>query len=116
KALEAHRKSLSIMPSASAWGNIGWILKKQGRVREEDQAYREAIKLEPDSPSPYFNLGVCLSRQGRLREAEEVYRESLSKLNKYLASAGSPGGYLQTRRLELRLPGRLLPACNQPRL
>ena len=55
-----------------------------GDLRSSERAFKEAIRLHPNSGSAYNNLAQVLLEQGRHREAREAARR-----------AGSLGGPLQ---------------------
>lgn len=52
----------------AAWG--------EGRVEEAEEAYREALRLRPSSPSALYSLGVLLRVTGRPDEADEAFAEA----------------------------------------
>ncbi len=54
----------------------GNLLKCQGRLRESEQAYRQALQERPDLFDAWNNLGALLERD-RLQDAETAYREAL---------------------------------------
>jgi protein O-mannosyl-transferase len=83
-ALEECRKSIAMEPQYGAYEFMGMILLQQGRSSEAEQAYRNAIRLNPTAASVYFNLGVLLDKQGRRKEAaDEIARAaSLDPANK----------------------------------
>jgi Flp pilus assembly protein TadD len=60
-----------------AHNNLGLALAGQGREREAEAAYREALRLRPNFPLAHYNLGGALLKQGREREAEAAFREAL---------------------------------------
>ena len=41
--------------------NLGAALSHQGRHKEAEAAFREAIRLKPDDPLAHHNLGAALS-------------------------------------------------------
>jgi tetratricopeptide (TPR) repeat protein len=59
------------------WGWLGSSLTEQGRVAEAIEAYREALRIDPQSVEEHLNFGRFLERQDRLDEAVEAYREVL---------------------------------------
>jgi tetratricopeptide (TPR) repeat protein/tRNA A-37 threonylcarbamoyl transferase component Bud32 len=86
--------------SPGAQLNLGVALADQGRVKEAEAAYREAIRLKADYAQAHGNLGLALGGQGRAREAEAAMREAI-RLAPDLAQAHDNLGTL------LRGQGRL---------
>jgi len=74
------REMLTLGPSADAQNNLGSMLQKQGRVAEAVASYRQAVKLQADSPLMWNNLGFALQLQGDHDEAMRCYRRAL-KIN-----------------------------------
>jgi tetratricopeptide (TPR) repeat protein len=72
--------------SPGAYVNLGNALSEQGRHRDAEEAYRQAVKLRPDYAEAHSNLGNVLSDQGRHRDAEEAHRQAV-KLRPGLARA-----------------------------
>ncbi len=54
----------------------GNLWKRQGRLQESEQAYRQALQERPDFFDAWNNLGALLETD-RLQEAEAAYREAL---------------------------------------
>jgi eukaryotic-like serine/threonine-protein kinase len=52
----------------------GHALGSQGRYKEAEAAYREAIRLRPDYAEAHCNLGYVLRAQGRFAESLTAYR------------------------------------------
>jgi Tfp pilus assembly protein PilF/dipeptidyl aminopeptidase/acylaminoacyl peptidase len=77
---EAHyRDSLAIKPQPAIYNDLGFVLERQGLPDEAAKAYREAVKLDPDSASAQYNLGSSLARSGNFAEAENHLRRALKK-------------------------------------
>lgn len=59
---------------------LGDIYFQQGKLKEAEAAYREALQRDPEDPDFQAHLGQCLLRQGRVPEArpllEKVAREN----------------------------------------
>ena len=49
--------------------NLGTVLELLGRTVDAEQAYRQAIGLEPGFPQAAINLGHLCERQGRAEDA-----------------------------------------------
>lgn len=58
--------------------NNAFSLKRQGKLREAEEAYRKAIQFDPKYCDAMDNLGVLLRGRGELDEAAEWYRRSLA--------------------------------------
>ena len=61
-----------------AWFNLGVARQHAGEPEEAEFAYRQALKLRPESPAPLINLAIVKYAQGDTEGACEVYREALS--------------------------------------
>lgn len=57
--------------------NLGVALMVEGRVREAETQFAEALRINPDFEEARVNLGVAYKQQGRLEEALEQYYEVL---------------------------------------
>ena len=53
-------------------------------------AFKEAIRLKPESPESHYNLGIALQQQGKLAEAVAAHKEA-TRL-KPDDSLGTPAG------------------------
>ncbi|HYR83457.1 MAG TPA: tetratricopeptide repeat protein [Terriglobia bacterium] len=57
----------------------GLLLSKKGLWKEALQAYKESLRINPDSAETYLNLGFVYYELGYDREAQEAF-EKASKL------------------------------------
>lgn len=75
-ALELRPKAKS---NATHWFNFGYYLHIDfGRYAESEQAYREAIRLDPNYAAPWNGLGtLLLDHLARYAESEQAYREAI---------------------------------------
>jgi Flp pilus assembly protein TadD len=80
---------------AQGHSNRGDTLHRQGRFKEAEAAYREAVCFLPDNPTVHVNLGVTLGAQGRFEEAEAAYREALRLDTDNAVAHWNLGGALQ---------------------
>jgi tetratricopeptide (TPR) repeat protein len=55
----------------------GQALSGQGKYKEAEAAYREAIRVKPDDPEAHNNLGAALRDQGKFKEAEAASRQAI---------------------------------------
>ncbi len=57
-AESAWRHVLTLVPSAAAWGNLGNVLKHEGRRQEAIHAFREGLKLQPKLAGLQLDLAL----------------------------------------------------------
>lgn len=62
--------------SPLAHNSLGMALRLQGRDKEAEAAYREAIRLNPDQAEAHYNLGILLMEVGDYRGALSELRTS----------------------------------------
>lgn len=78
KAEEHYRAAVSLNPNQFA--NIhyyyGVLLLGQGKYQEAEQAFRQALQVNPFYAEAHNNLGALLERQGRLEEALREFRKA----------------------------------------
>jgi len=53
------------------------VWARQGRYREAEAAYREAVRTDPGRVRAYLGLGLVLRRQRRSAEAEAVFKQAI---------------------------------------
>ena len=63
--------------NAPAQNNLGVALSNQGNPTEAMIHYREAIRLQPNSPNARYNLGIKLAETGQLDEALQQFTQAL---------------------------------------
>jgi tetratricopeptide (TPR) repeat protein len=71
------RAACAIEDSPSTLTLLGVALRHLGRNLDAEQAYRQAIRLDPDWGEAYFNLGVLLQEDQR-SVAQALFRRALS--------------------------------------
>ncbi|XP_033989143.1 protein O-mannosyl-transferase TMTC2a isoform X1 [Trematomus bernacchii] len=59
---------------AKAWGNLGNVLKNQGKMAEAEAAYRNALHHRGNMADMLYNLGLLLQENERLSEALHYYK------------------------------------------
>jgi superkiller protein 3 len=79
KAEKYYRDALAIKPNAETWNGLGYALSRLRRNDEAVEAYREAVKADPDFAPGVDNLADSLARQGSYAEAEGWYRRALAR-------------------------------------
>jgi tetratricopeptide (TPR) repeat protein len=72
--------SFAVERNPRAWlarNNLGKALLEERRPGEAAAQFREAIRLEPDSPEAHANLGNCLAAEGLAADARQEYAAAL---------------------------------------
>ncbi len=92
EAEAAYRKAIELNPSdATAYYNLGILLKNLKRYDEAEAAYRKAIELNPSYATAYSNLAILLRVTERAKEAlsllEKVIEIDSEDFNPYLGIA-----------------------------
>ncbi|XP_034032961.1 protein O-mannosyl-transferase TMTC2 [Thalassophryne amazonica] len=59
---------------AKAWGNLGNVLKSQGKMDEAEQAYRNALYYRSNMADMLYNLGLLLQESNKFSEALRYYK------------------------------------------
>jgi Tfp pilus assembly protein PilF len=76
-AAEAYRQSIKLDPynSADGYYALGLVYRDWGKVDEEVQAYKQAIRSRPDYTVAYERLGSRYLKSKKFNEAVEVFRQ-----------------------------------------
>ncbi|MFK0191199.1 tetratricopeptide repeat protein [Kitasatospora sp. NPDC090308] len=83
-ALASAQDSSDRLDEASAWDNLGVVLRGVGRFEEAEQAHRNALALWQDVGDRrnevvgWGGLGIVLREMGRFEEAERAFRAAMS--------------------------------------
>lgn len=78
-AIPNYRKALTFPTYSSpelAYHNLGEAYLRQGKLRESEEALRQAIQLEPKNQFSHYLLGVVLAEGGRRDEARAAFRQA----------------------------------------
>ncbi|MFM7163556.1 MAG: tetratricopeptide repeat protein [Planctomycetaceae bacterium] len=100
RALDAYAKAAELDPhlAAAVWRQ-GVVFDKQGRVRESEACYRQALKLSPKDPDLLCDYGYSLYLQRRWAEAEGSLRKAVAEAPRHQRSHCNLGLVLaQTER------------------
>ncbi|KAG8439528.1 hypothetical protein GDO86_005650 [Hymenochirus boettgeri] len=84
-----YRSGIKVNP-AKAWGNLGNVLKSQGKIPEAENAYRNALYYRSNMADMLYNLGLLLQENSKFSEALHYYKLAIGS-RPTLAS-----GYLNT--------------------
>jgi DNA-binding winged helix-turn-helix (wHTH) protein/tetratricopeptide (TPR) repeat protein len=80
KAAQSYRGIIDSYPrSSNAYGGLIWQYLALGQFAKAEGAGREALRLSPDSLTPYINLSGALVSQERLEEAQAILREAQAR-------------------------------------
>ena len=70
---------VAVPPPIESQYNRGVDLYDQGKYAEAIEAYKLALRVNPDDTLAKYNLAVVYQDQGKLDDAETLYREILSR-------------------------------------
>ncbi|MDD4913654.1 MAG: tetratricopeptide repeat protein [Methylococcales bacterium] len=76
-AEQCYRKALALKADARGYFNLGATLYGQGKHPQAIEAFREALRLDPQFADAWNNLGETFRDQGNMEEAVRCYREAL---------------------------------------
>ncbi|XP_068611665.1 protein O-mannosyl-transferase TMTC2 [Brachionichthys hirsutus] len=68
-----YKSGIGVNP-AKAWGNLGNVLKNQGKMAEAEKAYRNALHHRGNMADMLYNLGLLLQEKERFSEALRYYK------------------------------------------
>jgi tetratricopeptide (TPR) repeat protein len=72
-----YRAALAVRPrSASAWNNLGNVLKKLDKLDDAAACYERSIELDPKFYMAHSNLGLVRHKQGKLDDAIACWRRA----------------------------------------
>ncbi|MCI4388843.1 hypothetical protein PGIGA_G00090750 [Pangasianodon gigas] len=71
-----YRSGITVNP-AKAWGNLGNVLKNQGKMAEAEEAYRNALYYRGNMADMLYNLGLLLQESERFSEALHYYKRAI---------------------------------------
>ncbi len=74
---------------------LSLALDGQQKFTEAVISYKNALKLQPNSPDLYFNLGIALTHLNRLEEAATTYQQAIKVNPNFFEAHGNLGIILQ---------------------
>ena len=85
-AAAAFQKSISLLPTAAGYTNLGTALFFQGHYRESVPAFERAVELQPSNPLQWGNLGDAYRFvPGNAAKAADAYSRAIQLLREQLA-------------------------------
>lgn len=80
KAIELTKARLALYPDdAAAFNNLGWYCNLAGRYRESEEAYKNALRVDPRMAIAAMGLaGVYLYKTARLDDAVELMKRQIA--------------------------------------
>jgi protein O-mannosyl-transferase len=94
EALAHYDTAVRFNPTADAYSNYGAALHQTGKLNEAINAYRYALKLQPDFADAQFNLALALSKTGRPTEARHELEQLLERHPAHVAAHYELGNLL----------------------
>lgn len=100
EAIEASRKAVAIRPTVESYFNIGLANFYLKQYREAEQAYRQAIKLDPyNAADAYYALGLNYRDWGQFDEEIQSYKQAIRLKPDHLAAYDRLGQrYMQQKK------------------
>lgn len=100
EAIEASKKAVGIRPSVESYFNIGLANFYLKQYREAEQAYRQAIKLDPyNAADAYYALGLNYRDWGQFDEEIQSYKQAIRLKPDYLTAYDRLGQrYMQQKK------------------
>lgn len=100
EAIEASKKAVGIRPSVESYFNIGLANFYLKQYREAEQAYRQAIKLDPyNAADSYYALALNYRDWGQFDEEIQAYKQAIRLKPDYLAAYDRLGQrYMQQKK------------------
>uniref|UniRef100_A0A3P8S9J8 dolichyl-phosphate-mannose--protein mannosyltransferase n=1 Tax=Amphiprion percula TaxID=161767 RepID=A0A3P8S9J8_AMPPE len=104
-----YKSGINVNP-AKAWGNLGNVLKNQGKMAEAEQAYRNALHYRGNMADMLYNLGLLLQENERFSEALHYYKLAIGS-RPTLASAYLNTGIILMNKGNLEEAKRTFLTC-----
>ncbi len=76
-AAEGYDACTKLSQDTKAYANKAMCLRQLGRIDEAEEAYRQAVRLEPDFDSAWFGLGIVARMQGQPTAAIAAFSRSI---------------------------------------
>jgi tetratricopeptide (TPR) repeat protein len=102
---------------ARAYGNLGKAYGRDGKHKEAEELFRQAIRIDPLDGLSYISLGAALENQNHTSEALTLYYKALTDKTLTLKHANRAQLHRNLARLQLKLnnPKASIGHANQAR-
>ncbi|XP_067110655.1 LOW QUALITY PROTEIN: protein O-mannosyl-transferase TMTC2 [Osmerus mordax] len=104
-----YKSGIAVNP-AKAWGNLGNVLKNQGKMADAEQAYRNALYYRGNMADMLYNLGLLLQENDSFSEALRYYKLAIGS-RPTLASAYLNTGIILMNQGSLEEAKRTFQTC-----
>ena len=71
--------AIHLKPDPHFYNSLGVSYGFSGKTKEAQEAFKQAIALDPEFADAYFNLGRVYWDQKRWSDVEEIWRRGLEK-------------------------------------
>ena len=100
EALEASKKAVSLRPSAESYFNIGLASFYLKKYKDAEEAYRQAIRLDPyNAADAHYALGLVYRDWGKADEEIQAYKQAIRSRQDYTVAYERLGAtYLRQKK------------------
>lgn len=91
ESIECFRKVIALQPSAEAFDNLGLALYRRGEIGAAGEAFREALKVNPEFARGHFNLGILFKDQGEYLTALEHFQRVVQLVPSWFEAVSNCG-------------------------
>uniref|UniRef100_A0A8B9LEU0 dolichyl-phosphate-mannose--protein mannosyltransferase n=1 Tax=Astyanax mexicanus TaxID=7994 RepID=A0A8B9LEU0_ASTMX len=97
-----YKSGITVNP-AKAWGNLGNVLKNQGKMDEAERAYRNALYYRRNMADMLYNLGLLLQENSKFSEALQYYKLAIGSRPTLACKCTKKNPHLYKREAYMRL-------------
>lgn len=90
---------VKLAPAPIHWLGLGEALGKLGRFEKAEEAFKNALLLDPSFADAWYNMGVMYEQAGMAEKAEDAYERSIA----IKETANSRNNLANTQRAQLKL-------------
>ncbi len=90
---------VKLAPAPIHWLSVGEALGKLGRYEKAEEAFRNALVLDPNFVDAWYNMGVMYEQAGMAEKAEDAYEHGVA----IKETATARNNLANTQRAQLKL-------------